>query len=71
MEDLNFGKKVKIRLLLLGKTQEQLCKEVTERTGLFCDSSLLSKIYRGVLPGTKIRNAVCEILDMPEDMVKS
>lgn len=61
-----YGKKVKIRLIELDKPQTWLIEQVKERTGLYCDSSLLYKLSTGQLNVPKIRAAVDEILGLEE-----
>lgn len=60
-----FGKEVKKRLIDMDKTQEWLYEQVTEKTGLYFDSSYLSKIMRGVYTPEKMVQAIREILDIP------
>ena len=50
----------------MDQTQEWLYKQVSEKTGLYFDSSYLSKIMRGVYVPTKMVNAICEILDITQ-----
>ena len=59
-----FGKAVKIRLMEMDKTQDWLCEAVRNRTGLYFDSSYLWKVLNGVLKTPKIIEAICEILDI-------
>ena len=63
---MDFMKKVKCRLIDLEKTQKWLEEQIQEKTGLFVDSSYLSKIYRGERNAPKIVKAICEILDIPD-----
>lgn len=63
---MDFCKKVKYRLIDLGKTQKWLEQEITKKTGLFVDSSYLNKIYNGDRNAPKIRAAICEILEIEE-----
>ena len=70
----NFGKRVKIRLIEMGKNQEWLINQVKEKTGDFFDSSYLHRILSGKLPGATGRNGkagkaqvICEILGLSED----
>ena len=64
---MDFKKTVKKRLIDLEKTDDWLIEQVKEKTGLFFDSSYLSKIFRGVRPAPKIRAAICEILSIQDD----
>lgn len=62
MAELSFEQRVKIALVERSMTQTELCSAVTERTGLYCDHSLLHRIYNGQTPGAKIKEAVRDIL---------
>lgn len=62
--DKEFKKKVKCALIDRDKTQTWLAEEVTRRTGQFCDTNLIGKIYRGVLKVPTIRAAINEILEL-------
>ena len=64
---MEFFKKVKYRLIDLGKNQRWLENQITEKTGLFVDGSYLSKIYNGERNAPKIRSAICEILEIDEE----
>ena len=64
MDEMSFEQRVKIALIKREMSQKQLCEAVTERTGLYCDYSLLRKIFTGQMPGNNVRKAVCEILDI-------
>lgn len=69
MEQLNFEQRVKIELVKRGMTQTELCEAVTEQTGLYCDHSLLRRIYGGQVSGGKVKKAVCDILGVsPADL---
>lgn len=59
-----FGKQVKYRLIDLGKTQTWLQKLITEKTGLFMDSSYMYKILTGRSNAPKVVRAICEILEI-------
>ncbi len=61
-----FGRAVKHRLVDMDRSQTWLCEQVTKRTGLYCDSALVGKIFKGQNRGTNIRNAMCEILDIED-----
>ena len=63
---MDFRKKVKYRLIDLGKTQRWLEDQIREKTGLFVDSSYLNKIYSGERKAPKIVQAICEILSISE-----
>lgn len=64
INDSEFGKAVKIRLMELDKTQDWLCEGVRNRTGLYFDSSYLWKVLNGVLKTPKIIETICDILDL-------
>lgn len=64
MTELTFEQRVNIALVVKGMTKKELCEAVTDRTNLYCDHSLLRRIFTGQTPGTNIREAVCEILDI-------
>lgn len=64
MEGLAFKQRVEIELIKRNMSKAGLCAAVKERTGLYCDYSLLRKVFSGEVPGKKIREAVCEILEI-------
>ena len=59
-----FGKAVKKKLVDLDKSQAWLIDQVKEKTGLFCDSSLMSRLLNGSYKSQNMTQAVCEILGM-------
>lgn len=61
----DFALAVKIELLRRGMKQDDLIEEVKKRD-IFCDSSYLSKIYRGERNAPKVVAAIREILAIPE-----
>lgn len=63
---MEFMKEVKKRLIDLGKSQKWLEEQITEKTGLFVDSSYLGKIYKGERNAPKVVQAIREILDIPD-----
>lgn len=63
---MDFEKKVKHRLIDLGKTQTWLMERIREETGLFVDSSYLAKIYKQERSAPKIVQAIKKILDLLE-----
>lgn len=67
MARADFEKAVKKKLIDLDKTQTWLCQRITEKTGLFADCPYLNKIYNGERNAPKIVEAICEILDLPEE----
>lgn len=62
-----FKKAVQHRLIDMGQTQTWLIREVEAKTGLYIDSSYLSKIFTGKNSNPKIIAAIREILDLPEE----
>lgn len=62
-----FGKDVKKKLVDIEQSQEWLMEQITERTGLYCDSGYLYKIMTGKNSTPKIVQAIREILDLPEN----
>lgn len=63
----DFGLCVKTELLRRGMEQRQLEKTITERTGLYVDSSYLSKIFTGQRNAPKVVQAIREILGIPDE----
>lgn len=61
----SFGKEVKKKLIDIDQTQEWLCREVSADTGLFVDSSYMSKILCGKLATPSIVNSIRKILEIP------
>ena len=60
----DYGLKIKMRLLELGKTQNWLIDEVATRTGLYFDSGYMHKILTGSEKSEKVLSAINEILDL-------
>lgn len=65
-----FGKEVKKRLIDMEMPQSWLIKEVRERTGLYCDRAYLYKILTGQVAPPRIVTAICETLDIPNDVAR-
>lgn len=63
----SFGIAVKTKLMTMGQTQEWLCSEVKNTTGLFVDSSYMAKILNGQRSAPKVRGAIKDILDLPDE----
>nr|DAU30346.1 MAG TPA: hypothetical protein [Caudoviricetes sp.] len=59
-----FGKRVKIELIKQGKNQKWLISEVKKKTGLYFDSSYLSRILTGQCNPVKISEAIKAILQI-------
>lgn len=66
MNPAEMKKAVKHRLVDMNMTQADLIREITNRTGLYLDSSYMSKIFNGKNHNQKIISAMWEILDLPE-----
>lgn len=60
----NFGKDIKKRLLDIDQNQNWLIERVKEKTGLYFDSSYMSKILTGTAKTPSITQAICEILEI-------
>ena len=58
----DFGLYVKTKLLQMGKTQKWLEETVSEKTGLYVDSSYMYKILTGQREAPNIVAAIREIL---------
>ena len=46
----------------------ELARLVHEKTGLYCDHAYMSRILSGERKAPKIRAAIAEILDLPEEV---
>lgn len=69
----DFGIEVKTKLLKHPlRTQEALAAEVSARTGLSVDGAYLSNIFAGRRNAPKVRQVICEILEieMPDTKQK-
>lgn len=62
----DFGLRVKMQLLQIGKTQKWLEEAISEKTGLFVDSGYLYKVFTGQRNAPKIVAAIREILCLEE-----
>lgn len=65
----DFGLYVKTELLRRGKEQKWLENEIRERTGLYVDSSYLSKIFTGQRNAPKVVEAIEAILGKKPEAV--
>lgn len=63
----DFGLRVKMQLLQMGKDQKWLEEAVAEKTGLFVDGGYMYKILTGQRNAPKIVAAICEILNIQGD----
>lgn len=63
----DYAKTIKKRLIDVEQTQEWLIGRVVEKTGLFCDSGYLYKIFTGERNAPSIVKAINEILELPEE----
>lgn len=62
----DFGLRVKMQLLQIGKTQKWLEEAISEKTGLFVDSGYLYKVFTGQRNAPKIVAAIREILSIED-----
>lgn len=62
----DFGLRVKMQLLQIGKEQKWLEEAVSEKTGLFVDSGYMYKILTGQRNAPKIVAAIREILSIED-----
>ena len=62
----DFGLRVKVKLLRMGKDQKWLAEVVSEKTGLFVDNGYMYKILTGQRKAPKIVAAICEELNIQE-----
>lgn len=63
----DFGRKVKLALIQKGYSLDVLAQMVSEKTGMYCDQPLLSRILTGHIRAEsrpRIMEAVTEILDL-------
>ena len=63
---MKYAKRVKKRLIDLGKTQVWLFEQVKELTGLYCDNAYFMRICRGGCSGVNIIPAINKILGFDE-----
>lgn len=66
-----FGKEVLNRLMDKGMTQSDLIAQVKSDTGLYIDSSYMSRIIYGQRNAPKIVSAICKILEIPDNKQNS
>ena len=64
----DFGLVVKTELLKKRRTQKWLEEEITQRTGLFVDNGYMYKILTGQRNAPKIVEAICEILNIENEV---
>lgn len=60
-----FGKEVKLELLLRGETQEWLARQVKARSGKYIDSSYIYKILSGKRNAPEIKAHIRAVLGLP------
>lgn len=65
----DFGLCVKTELLRQGKEQKWLEEAVSDITGLYVDGGYMYKILTGQRNAPKIVAAICEVLNIREEMV--
>ena len=63
----DFGKRVKIALIEKDKTQNWLIEQVREKTGMYFDTSYISKIFNDKNQPEKIVKAIEEILELKDE----
>ena len=61
-----YGKRIKIALVTQGMSQNELIERVRADTGLYMDTSYLTKILNGYNNKPKICNAINRILNLEE-----
>lgn len=61
-----FGRAIKKRLVDIDHSQAWLIEQVAGLTGLYFDRSYMAKIQTGKLSTPRIVQAICEILNLPE-----
>lgn len=61
---LNVEKEVRKKLIDLNCTQKWLTKQITKKTGMFCDNSILCKVMRGKVKSKRMLKAISEILEL-------
>lgn len=62
-----YGKAVKKRLIDIEQSQDWLSAQITDKTGLFVDSSYLYKIFTGQRHPQTVMSAITEILSLDGD----
>ena len=62
-----YQKRVMHELIERSWTTSDLAKKVSEKTGLFCDTGYLSKIFSGKRKATNIVQAINEILGIESE----
>lgn len=60
----DFGTEIRIGLARKGMKVGELCSAVSKRTGLYCDTSYISKISRGINTSPRVIEAIREILEI-------
>lgn len=63
----SFGKEVKKKLIDFDWNMADLAEKISEKTGMFCDVAYLSRILGGQRNPPKIKEAICEILEIKEE----
>lgn len=63
---MDFGKRVKARLIEMDKNQLWLIEEVRKVYPCYLESAYMSKILSGKRKAPKIRKHICEILNIEE-----
>ncbi|MBE6831683.1 MAG: XRE family transcriptional regulator [Ruminococcaceae bacterium] len=60
----SLGLEIKMELFSAGQTQEWLIEQVKKKTGMYVDSSNLYKLMTGQSNSKKLKNAICDILQI-------
>lgn len=63
-----FGKAVKKALIDRDKTVTWLCTQIELKTGMYADSGYLRKIFIGERKAGKMKDIICDILELPEEV---
>lgn len=61
---MNIEKQVRKKLIDLDCSQKWLTEQITKKTGMFCDNSILCKVMRGKVQSKRMLQAISEILDL-------
>ena len=63
-----FGKEVKKALIDRDESITWLANKVSAQTGKYVDVTLLRKIFIGERKAKNVRAAICDILELPEEV---
>lgn len=62
----NFKRQVRIALITKDMTYRTLATAVTEKTGMYCDTALISRLLSGEKRSERIIEAIAEILGITD-----